>query len=113
MNTRFFFPAAAAALAAGTGLLAFSRPAAAQQERPPAAGQAQKFRFEFKNDGSAPRFWHNGQEGDGSGQGIQDSPMGEWLRRMLEGAGGAGTEGMEELFKQFAMLIKALSFQEL
>ncbi len=101
MNTRFFFPAAAAALAAGTGLLAFSRPAAAQQERPPAAGQAQKFRFEFKNDGSAPRFWHNGQEGDGSGQGIQDSPMGEWLRRRLEGAGGAGTEGMEELFKQF------------
>ncbi len=105
MNTRIFAPIALAALTAGTGLLAFSRQAEAQQERP---GQVQQFRFEFRNDGTGPRLWKNAEELRNPfrpAESVQDNPMAELLKRLMEeshgGGEGQGMRGLEDLFKQF------------
>ena len=104
MNTRIFLPIALAAVTAGTGLLAFSRQAEAQQNRPDIPGQVRQFRFEFKNDGSAPRFLQDGREMPNPldrGQGVQDNPMAELLRRLMEGQGRPdGSSKGEDWFKQ-------------
>ena len=108
MNTRIFIPAVLAVAAAGAGLLGFSLQAEEQPswliQRP---DQTKPFRFQFKNDGTGPRFWQNGQEMPDrpqGGSGVQDNPMAEMLRRLLEGQGRGGTperqEGLEELFRQ-------------
>ena len=109
MKNRFLFPVAVAAVSAGTGFLAFSLNADAEQNQPERQGQTKQYRFEFKNDGSGPRFWQNGKELEnplGQGQGVQDNPMAELLRRLLENHGSpqGGSEGMAELLKQFGQL---------
>lgn len=104
MNTRIFVPLALAAVTAGTGLLAFSRQAEAQQER---QSQPQQFRFDLRKDGTAPRLWKNGEELKNpfrKAEGVQDNPMAELLKRLMEeshgGDSGQGMKGMEDLFKQ-------------
>jgi serine protease Do len=107
MKNRIFFPLALAALTAGTGLFSFTRQLEAQQERREAPGQTKQFRFEYKNDGTGPRFWQNGQEVTPEevqqrrgqlGQNGADRSLGELLRRLMEGHGGAGN--LEELLRQ-------------
>ncbi|MDB6071427.1 MAG: mucD 6 [Verrucomicrobiales bacterium] len=98
MKTRLFLPVALAALTAGTGLLALSQQADAQQNVP---GQTRKFRLEFKNDGTKPRFWQNGQELPNpfsGGADVQDNPMAELLRRLME-SGEADRFKSEDWFK--------------
>jgi serine protease Do len=112
MNTRFLLPAALAAVTAGSGLLAFSMNAGAQPNRQaPSPGQTRQFRFEFKNDGSGPRFWENGREvapkevQQRRGTPLPNGQMGDLLRRLMEEheGGGEGNEsgGLEDLFKYF------------
>jgi len=107
MKNRIFFPVALAALTAGTGLFSFTRQLEAQQERREAPGPSKLFRFEFKNDGTGRWFQQNGQEAAPEevqqrrgqlGQNGADRSLGELLRRLMEGHGGAGN--LEELFKQ-------------
>lgn len=109
MNTRFFLPAALAVVTAGTGFLAFSRQAEAQQEqqRLRTPGPAGQLRLEFRNDGQLPRLWQGGREVElprSRGQNVQDNPMAELLRRLMEGHGGGAEKdrsGLEELLRQF------------
>ncbi len=107
MKNRIFLPMALAALTAGTGLFTFTRQLEAQQNQGGTPGQTKQFRFEFKNDGTGPRFWQNGQEVTPEevqqrrsplGQNGADRSLGELLRRLMEGHGGAGN--LEELFRQ-------------
>ena len=105
MNTRLVLPAVLAVATAGAGFFSFSRLAEAGQEHTdPAPGQPRHFRFEFRNDGTGLRFMQNGQEvrPEGGGQGVQNNPMEELLRRLMErnGEGPGGARGMDELFKQ-------------
>lgn len=106
MNTRTFVPLALAAVTAGTGLLAFSRLAEAQQNRPE---EPRQFRFEFRNDGTGPRLRENGGEGKNPfrqqlPEKVQDNPMAELLKRLMEenhgGDGGQGMRGLEDLFNE-------------
>lgn len=100
MKTRLFLPVALAALTAGTGLLALSGHADAQQNQP---GQTHKFRLEFKNDGTKPRFWQNGQELPNpftEGADVQDNPMAELLRRLMESHGEGDRFKGGDWFKQ-------------
>jgi serine protease Do len=114
MKNRLFLPVALAALTTGTGFLAISTHAQAQQRRQEQAPRAQQFRFEFKNDGTGPRFFKNGQEmqnpfrAQGGNEGVQDNPL-DLLRKLMEEAHGnpgersprRGNQELDELFKQF------------
>jgi len=106
MKNRIILPVALAAVTAGTGLLAFSRQAEAQPNRAAQPDQTRQFRFEFKDDGSGPRFFQNGREVSpqevqkqrGQADPGQDGPMAELLRRLMEGHGGGGN--LQDLLKQ-------------
>lgn len=107
MKMHVFFPAALAVATAGAGLLSFSRNAEAGADawiQAPGQGQTRQYRFEFRNDGSGPRFFENGKEvpaPQGGGLEVQENPMEELLRRMMEGRGMGGSPGgLEELLKQ-------------
>jgi len=79
-------------------------------------GQPQQFRFEWRNDGSGPRFFRNGQEvkpGDQPAQdnGGKDDPfrqmreemekeMRDLLRKHMGEGFGPGSSPFDELFKQ-------------
>ena len=109
MNTRIFIPAVLAVATVGAGLLGFSLQAEDQPgQLIQAPGQTKQFRFEFRNDGTGPRFRQNGQEMPPRQQGssgIQDNPMADLLKRLLEGHSRGGApdrpEGLDELFRQF------------
>ena len=104
MNTRLFIPAALAVVTAGAGILSFSRIAEAGQDdlAPHAKG-----RFEFRSNGGPPQireYDRNGQARPAQEHGVQNNPMEELLRRLMENHGkgsGRGMGGMDELFKQF------------
>ena len=102
MNTRLFIPAVLAVATAGAGLLSFSRLAEAGQEK---LTQDPGGRFEFRYNDSAPQLWEYGKDGRPRrvpAQQVQDNPMGELLRRLMEshGKGSGSAGGLDEFFQQ-------------
>ncbi len=106
MKPRFLIPALAASIAAAGAIFTLH----AQDESPP-PGQQKQFRFEFRNDGSGPRFFKNGKEVK-PGAGGQINPADEMQKEMQkqmedllrqhmgEGPGPQGANPFEDLFKQ-------------
>lgn len=106
MKPRFLIPALAASIAAAGAFFTLH----AQDESPP-PGQQKQFRFEFRNDGSGPRFFKNGKEVK-PGAGGQVNPSDEMQKEMQkqmedllrehlgEGSGPQGANPFEDLFKQ-------------
>ena len=87
MNKRLFFPAALAATAAGFGILSFSRLAEANQN----SVRQCPWQASAAGTGDCPFFTQ--------GSFVQDNPMEEMLRRLMEGHGGSGG-GFDEFFKR-------------
>src|SRR6188472_3301096 len=87
MKTKMILPAALAALTAGTGLFALVNQSEAQDRRQADPSAPRGFRFEFRNDGSAPRLFENGREVQRGGQADDadnNDPLSDMMRRLLE-----------------------------
>lgn len=119
MKSNMIFPVALAAVTAGAGLFSLARQAEAQ-DRGAAPGTARHYHFEFRNDGSAPRLFADGQlvqqrGGRDQNAGDEDEPLRQFMRDLRNrqraqgrgnGSGGPGGQvnPFEELLKQFGQL---------
>lgn len=105
MKPRYILPTLAASIAAAGAFFTLQA-----QDDAPAPGQQKQFRFEFRNDGSGPRFFKNGKEvkpEDGGKINPADEMKKEMQKQMEDlmrehmGQGpGEGANPFEDLLKQ-------------
>ena len=105
MKPRYLLPTLAASIAAAGALFTLHA-----QDDSPAPGQQKQFRFEFRNDGSGPRFFKNGKEvkPEAGGQINPADEMQKEMQKQMEdlmrqhmGEGsGPGANPFEDLLRQ-------------
>lgn len=98
MKKSLFFPATLATFAAVGGLLTLAHNSDAQDARENRP-QTRGFRFEFKDDGSGPRFFMNGREVPADDVNPDDFFPKEFRR--FFGSGGDGANPLEDLPRRF------------